>query len=200
MSMDIIYHAFSAKDADKMWEGFESEFKRIKASGYDGCQTRADDEIFNLIDYIDRKESAYVNHAFQAIDIAYGSVSTDVLESGKSEYDSVDALSMALDYQLTEGLPTGKFLVELFSKLTEEILQTATKQIAGSIGWDPDEARDALLTYLKYVRPVALHLKEDPDSLFVSEYNGDFGGDGEEVLMTRAVKHEKQFSEFLKTV
>ncbi|MBT6253764.1 hypothetical protein HOI83_00810 [Candidatus Uhrbacteria bacterium] len=200
MSMDILYHAFSAEEADKKWEEFESDYKRIKASGYDGCNTPADDAIFNLIDYVSKKNTREIGHAFTTIDVAYGSVSSEMLEDGKIEYDIVDDLAMASEQPLVEGIPTGEFLVTLFTTLSKEIIKKVVNSFMQRYGWELKEARDIILRYLEYVRPVALRLKEDPNSVFVSEYNGSYGGDGEELINVRSVAYQKKFSEFLKTV
>ena len=196
MSIDIEYHSFSPERADKLWKNFKQDVDHFKKTGNPGVLP---DSMVECLDpeYSKNATEQDMLWALQDTDLEYGSVSCWPLDSGKMEYFVVQALAEAVGLTFENeyrGYLEKDELINIFENIKFDKYKKAIDILAKDVKWDAGESEDVIYEYLEKVRPVALDLKQNPETLFVNEVNDEFSPDSVgELLKQRAKEHYKIF-------
>ena len=155
--------------------------------------------------YEDEFDSEVAAECFKAVDLYYGAVGNDLFE----DMDIAESVMRQLsDFSLKQedGVPAGAELVAFYENLNKYVIEKLGNGLADDFGWDDEERKEGphyVLDIFKAMKPVAKDLKENPDSILISE-----GEDGSEcypqsankILEDRAQKHIKDFKGILAPV
>jgi hypothetical protein len=199
MSIDIYYYSFSPERADKHWENFSKDLEQCKQ----GVDFKPEDnvdvgELTTLADPKYSNNESQISHSLRQLDLTYGSVSCWPMDSPKCEYNVVGVLAKIAGVPYEDGYITKENLIKVFENIKFENYMKAIKLLAEEMKWDDGDSEDTIYEYLGNVRPVALDLKQNPETMFIMEVNGEICPDEAGELIKQRVKdHLKIFKETL---
>jgi len=196
MSLDLYYDSFSQKRADEHWKNLSNDLEQYKK----GIDFKFDvsvntDALGILSDPKYSKVEGEVLHALRQLDLAYGSVRCWPMESIKCEFAVVGSLAQAVGVPYENGYITKEDLITLFKEINQETVLKAVPILNRDLHWDDNESKSAIMEWLGNVRPVALDLKDNEDTIFINEVNGEIAPDSADELLKKRVKdHHDQFA------
>ncbi|PIR73919.1 MAG: hypothetical protein COU35_05300 [Candidatus Magasanikbacteria bacterium CG10_big_fil_rev_8_21_14_0_10_47_10] len=195
MSISVEYYSFNEKRADKLWEKFPDDFAKAKAGEKIESGWRA--PLANLTYEGEARDEDTVINDLKFLDLYYGSVGTNPTpESGKQEYYVHKAIAEAAGLKHEADYQPKDDWIKIYSQIDDAYIETAVSIIMKDTGWENDEGREILIEFLRNVRPVVKDLKENEDSIFVTDWDTDWKvspESAEELLMKRAKNHLENF-------
>jgi len=104
-------------------------------------------------------------------------------------------LAQAVGVPYENGYITKEDLITLFKEINQETVLKAVPILNRDLHWDDNESKSAIMEWLGNVRPVALDLKDNEDTIFINEVNGEIAPDSADELLKKRVKdHHDQFA------
>ena len=199
MSVSVDYYSFNAKRADKLWENFPDDFSRAKAGGK--IESGSRDPLANLAYEEELYDEDSVLHDLKFLDLYYGSVFIDPTpDSGKQECYLKYAITAAANLKNEPDHQPKEDWIKIYSQIDEDFMNKATSILMKKTGWEDDESREILNDFLRNVRPVVKDLKENEDSIFITDWDTDLEilpKNAEEFLMKRARNHLEKFRDLM---
>lgn len=209
MSIDINYYSFSLKRANERWDEFREDFLAIRQKNMMGDnnlelnprqEKLLKDAYAGDIFYTEKIDDYDVQYGLKAIDLYYGAVINDRFESPKVEFNFLENIVRHFGLEVEANIPTKKEWIRLFETLKTDDILAISEMLVKEIGWEPKEARDELVSYLKSIRPVMKDLKEVDDAIFLSWYGGTDKVEPESsegIMYGRFLDHKSQFQDVL---
>ena len=144
------------------------------------------------------------------LDIYYGSVRNEDFESPKIEWALQKAILEAFGLRKvneyysndhSDYSPTRNEWIKIHQNINIDIIEEAINRLMKELQWDnvewgKDSAKEAVISYLKSIKPVMGDLQETPDAVFISRTAGVTEVEPKSVnllLMERAKKHTVKF-------
>jgi len=199
MSISLEYYSFNAKRADERWGNFPDDLAKTKAgekieSGWRG-------PLEDLTYEEETRDENTVLNNLKFLDLFYGSVYTNPTpESGKQEYFAHKALIEAANLQHEPDHQPKEDWIKVYSQIDNDFINIATILLAKENGWEHEEGREILLDFLHNVRPVVKDLKENEDSIFITDWDTGWEvlpDSAENFLMQRAKNHLEDFRDLI---
>ena len=194
MSFSVRYYSFNEKRADELWKGFPDDLAKVRAGRKIESGPWEPLEALRYEDVIGDKNE--VLHNLKYLDLYYGSVFVNPTpKSGKEEYYVHKALTEATNLKHEPETQPKEDWIKIYSQIDSELIEKAVTIMMRDAGWEGAECRKIVFEFLQNVRPIVKDLKENEDSVYVLEWEGDSITPRavDELLTKRATNHLKDF-------
>jgi hypothetical protein len=226
MSVTSNYYSFSPSRADKGWENFAADIKVLREK-YKNCHIpngeynpqneRQDivlnsrqDALYNIgLDYLlcgQVYDFQRLIYDLKEIDLYYGSVLSGGYNEAGDEMIFLEGIRQATNLETDKetkypSQPTKNGWIEFYSNINNETVDKIVDCIVVEAGWELRGTKSLLMEYLHFTRPVILDLKQTPDSIFLSYYDGSATPESaDEILKARAEANASKFKNILPPV
>ena len=221
MSVDINYFSFSPSRADLRWLNFPEDISQLRKKYKDWRPGKEKADVTltpEQDDLFDNASADYLTGAteyneekllldLKSIDLYYGSVpAADYID--KNEGYILEAMAQAAglevekeEYGIYGHCPTKKGWIDFYTGLNEKMMSAVIAWVQKETGWGEEDSRFSIEEYLRFVRPVVKDLKNTPDAVFISYYDGfSYPPSAENLLLGRAKNHAVQFKGLISPV
>lgn len=129
--------------------------------------------------------------ALIACDLHYGCISDGNFSEPEAEQEVYAKLSSA--FGVPAGSPSKHGILEIFTKMSAEIVQKAAEELAREYEGETSEAMLLIRNYLTAAKPVARDLKNTADAVFIRiAQDGIATSEASSMLQARAEKHRQE--------
>lgn len=199
MNVSVYYHSFNEHRADSSWENFAEDFAKAQSGEHIESGWRSPLENLTYEEIL-ADEDAVINE-LKFLDLHYGSVYVNPTpESGKEEYYVHKAVVEAAGLTYNPDYQPKEDWLTIYSSIDESFVQKVQAIVMQDTGWEADEARKIIIEFLQHVRPIAKDLKDNPDSIFITDWETASElcpETAEQLLQERAKKNLQHFRDLI---